>query len=124
MLSAGAINPNPKIELVCSTMSTATVDGNNGLGLVVGSKANRIAMELDENVGSGWVSVRNTKWLDARAIRWLESAEPEQDVSRHEFFVRSAISKAEPIDLLTRGSEQHNSRRTRQWNQGLSAVGN
>jgi L-2-hydroxycarboxylate dehydrogenase (NAD+) len=60
MLSGGGINPKPQVEIVCSTPSTATVDGDNGLGLVVGSKANRIAMELAENVGSGWVSVRNT----------------------------------------------------------------
>jgi LDH2 family malate/lactate/ureidoglycolate dehydrogenase len=60
MLGDGGINPKPQIETIRSTPSTATVDGDNGLGLVVGSKANRIAMELAENVGSGWVSVRNT----------------------------------------------------------------
>ena len=60
MLTEGGINPKPQIEIVRSTPSTATVDGDNGLGLVVGSKANRIAMELAENVGSRWVSLRNT----------------------------------------------------------------
>ena len=36
MLSEGHINPKPKITTVRSTMSTATIDGDNGLGLVVG----------------------------------------------------------------------------------------
>src|SRR5215472_618200 len=60
MLSDGGINPRPQIEIVRSTPSTATVDGDNGLGLVVGSKANCIAMDLAAKAGSGWVSVRNT----------------------------------------------------------------
>lgn len=60
MLSNGGINPKPQIEIVRSTLSTATVDGDNGLGLVVGPKANRIAMDMAQRSGSGWVSVRNT----------------------------------------------------------------
>src|SRR5690242_6653792 len=39
MLSSGAINPKPQLAIVRSTVSTATIDGDNGLGLVVGPKA-------------------------------------------------------------------------------------
>jgi L-2-hydroxycarboxylate dehydrogenase (NAD+) len=60
MLSEGGVNPKPNIEIVRSTLSTATVNGDNGLGLVVGPRANRIAMDLAEKAGSGWVSVCNT----------------------------------------------------------------
>jgi LDH2 family malate/lactate/ureidoglycolate dehydrogenase len=60
MLGEGRINPKPEIKVVGSTPSTATVDGDNGLGLVVGPHANRIAMDMAEKAGSGWVSVRNT----------------------------------------------------------------
>jgi len=60
MLTAGRINPNPKIKIVRSTPSTATVDGDNGLGLIVGPYANRIAMDLAVKCGSGWISVCNT----------------------------------------------------------------
>ncbi|MDO8736118.1 MAG: Ldh family oxidoreductase [Thermoleophilia bacterium] len=42
------------------TPSTAAIDGGNGLGLVVGPKANEIAMKKAEAVGSGWVTVRNS----------------------------------------------------------------
>ena len=60
MLELGRINPRPKIGIVRESASTATVDGDNGLGLVVGPKANAIAMAKAAEAGSGWVSVRNT----------------------------------------------------------------
>lgn len=60
MLALGRIEPRPRIELVRETPSTATVDGGNGLGLVVGPKANAIAMDKAAAAGSGWVSVRNS----------------------------------------------------------------
>jgi L-2-hydroxycarboxylate dehydrogenase (NAD+) len=60
LLSEGLINPTPKIKLLRSTPSTATIDGDNGLGLVVGPQANEIAMDMSEKAGSGWVGVCNT----------------------------------------------------------------
>ena len=60
LLQAGRINPRPTITIVRETGSTATVDGDNGLGLVVGPFANELAMTKAEAVGSGWVSVRNS----------------------------------------------------------------
>jgi LDH2 family malate/lactate/ureidoglycolate dehydrogenase len=60
MLDLGRINPRAKVSVVRESASTATVDGDNGLGLVVGPKANAIAMEKALAAGSGWVSVRNT----------------------------------------------------------------
>jgi L-2-hydroxycarboxylate dehydrogenase (NAD+) len=60
MLELGRINPKPNIKIVREKASVATVDGDNGLGLVVGSKANGIAMDKAERLGSGWVSVCNT----------------------------------------------------------------
>ena len=60
MLELGRINPRPKPFVVRETPSTATFDGDNGLGLVVGPMANSLAMRKAEECGSGWVSVRNT----------------------------------------------------------------
>jgi L-2-hydroxycarboxylate dehydrogenase (NAD+) len=60
MLSSGRINPEPSLRIVRETLSTATVDGDNGLGLVVGPRANQIAMDKARHAGSGWVSVSNT----------------------------------------------------------------
>jgi L-2-hydroxycarboxylate dehydrogenase (NAD+) len=56
----GRLNPNPVVKVVYETPSTAVVDGDRGLGLVVAPKAMEIAMEKAEKVGSGWVSVRNS----------------------------------------------------------------
>src|SRR5258707_1558542 len=60
LLNEGLINPTPKIKILRSTLSTATIDGDNGLGLVVGPQANKIAMDMAEKAGSGWVSICNT----------------------------------------------------------------
>jgi LDH2 family malate/lactate/ureidoglycolate dehydrogenase len=60
MLQLGRINPQPKIKILREKASVATVDGDNGLGLVVGPKANEIAMDKAEQHGSGWVSVCNS----------------------------------------------------------------
>lgn len=57
---AGRINPKPRIKVVHETPSTAVVDGDSGLGLVVGPEAMKVAIEKAENVGSGWVAVRNS----------------------------------------------------------------
>ena len=60
MLELGRINPRPNVTIVRESASTATVDGDNGLGLVVGPAANRIAMDKADAAGPGWVAVRNT----------------------------------------------------------------
>ncbi len=73
MLRLGRINPRPNIEVVRETPSTATVDGDNGLGLVVGPRANTLAMEKAEAVGSGWVSVRNTNHYGIAGYYVLEA---------------------------------------------------
>ncbi|MBX2841734.1 MAG: Ldh family oxidoreductase [Flammeovirgaceae bacterium] len=54
------INPTPNIKVVHETPSTATVDGDAGLGLVVAPKVMKLVMEKAEKVGSGWISVKNS----------------------------------------------------------------
>jgi L-2-hydroxycarboxylate dehydrogenase (NAD+) len=60
LLSVRRINPRPQPRIVRETPSTATVDGDNGLGLVVGPWANEVAMGKAAASGSGWVSVCNS----------------------------------------------------------------
>jgi L-2-hydroxycarboxylate dehydrogenase (NAD+) len=57
---AGRINPTPNITVVHETPSTAVVDGDGGLGLVVAPKAMNIAIKKASEVGTGWVSVRHS----------------------------------------------------------------
>lgn len=54
------INASPDIKIIHSTPSTATVDGDSGLGLVVAPKAMQIAIDKAKEVGTGWVSVQNS----------------------------------------------------------------
>jgi L-2-hydroxycarboxylate dehydrogenase (NAD+) len=57
---AERINPTPSIKIVHETPSTAVVDGDAGLGLVVAPKAMQIAIDKANKVGTGWVSVKNS----------------------------------------------------------------
>ena len=60
MFQRGLINPRPQLRVVRETPSTARVDGDNGLGLVVGPRSVRIAMDKADAVGSGSVAVGNS----------------------------------------------------------------
>ena len=75
MFHLGRIDPRAKIAIVRESASTATVDGGNGLGLVVGPKANAIAMEKAAAAGSGWVSVRNSNHFGIAGYYVLEALE-------------------------------------------------
>ena len=75
MLSLGKINPNPSIKIVRERKSVCTVDGDNGLGLVVGPKANEIAMDKASQFGSGWVSVCNTNHYGIASYYSLKALE-------------------------------------------------
>ncbi|TGE19864.1 Ldh family oxidoreductase [Hymenobacter elongatus] len=57
---AGRINTTPRVGVVYETPSTAVVDGDGGLGLVVAPKAMNIALEKARVAGTGWVSVKNS----------------------------------------------------------------
>ncbi len=57
---AGRINANPSIKVTYETPSTAVVDGDAGLGLVVAPFAMKIAMEKAKQAGTGWVVVNNS----------------------------------------------------------------
>jgi L-2-hydroxycarboxylate dehydrogenase (NAD+) len=57
---AGRINTKPQIKVIHETPSTAVVEGDRGLGLVVAPFAMAIAMQKAEAVGTGWVAVQNS----------------------------------------------------------------
>jgi L-2-hydroxycarboxylate dehydrogenase (NAD+) len=57
---AGRINSKPNISIKHETPSTAVVDGDAGLGLVVAPHAMQIAIDKADKVGTGWVSVCNS----------------------------------------------------------------
>ena len=57
---SGRINAKPNVRIVHETPSTAVVDGDGGLGLVVAPKAMQVAIDKAKLVGTGWVSVKNS----------------------------------------------------------------
>ncbi|MFP5041204.1 Ldh family oxidoreductase [Parasediminibacterium sp. JCM 36343] len=57
---AKRINTTPNIKIVHETPSTAVVDGDAGLGLVVAPFAMEVAIDKAKQVGTGWVSVKNS----------------------------------------------------------------
>jgi LDH2 family malate/lactate/ureidoglycolate dehydrogenase len=54
------INAKPDIKVIHETPSTATIDGDAGLGLVVAPFAMQVAIEKAKNAGTGWVAVKNS----------------------------------------------------------------
>jgi LDH2 family malate/lactate/ureidoglycolate dehydrogenase len=54
------VNAKPAIKIVHETHSTAVVDGDRGLGLVVAPFAMQVAIDKAKQVGTGWVSVKNS----------------------------------------------------------------
>ncbi len=73
LLREGAINPQPKPGIAVESDATATIDGDNGMGLVVGPIANRVAIEKASSFGTGWVAVRNTNHFGIAGYYVLES---------------------------------------------------
>lgn len=57
---AKRINATPDIKIVHETPSTAVIDGDAGLGLVVAPYAMQVAIDKAKIAGTGWVSVRNS----------------------------------------------------------------
>ena len=53
-------NTIPNIRIVYQTPSTAVVDGDGGLGLVVAPFAMQVAIDKAKAVGTGWVSVQHS----------------------------------------------------------------
>ncbi len=57
---AKRVNATPNVRIVHESPSTAVVDGDSGLGLVVAPKAMEIAIAKARMAGTGWVAVKNS----------------------------------------------------------------
>jgi len=66
-IKLGIINLTPKPRVINETPSTAVMDGDNGLGFVVGYHAMNEAIKRAENTGAGFVAVRNSTHFGAAA---------------------------------------------------------
>lgn len=59
-IKAGIQNPVTNFEIIKETPTTAVVDGNNGMGQVIGYKAMQMAIDKAKQYGMGMVVVRNS----------------------------------------------------------------
>jgi LDH2 family malate/lactate/ureidoglycolate dehydrogenase len=57
---AKRINATPNMRIVHESPSTAVVDGDQGLGLVIAPYAMQVAIDKAKTCGTGWVAVKNS----------------------------------------------------------------
>src|SRR5688572_18595057 len=76
------VNAAPAIRVIHETPSTAVVDGDSGLGLVVAPFAMRIAIEKANNVGTGWVSVQNSNHFGIAAHHAMMALQHDMKIGR------------------------------------------
>lgn len=69
------VNACPQLKILHQTPSTATVDGDSGLGLVVAPQAMQIAIDKAKQVGTGWVSVQNSNHFGIAAYHAMMALE-------------------------------------------------
>ena len=72
---ATRVNATPDIKIIHETPSTAVVDGDSGLGLVVAPFAMQVAIEKAKQVGTGWVSVQNSNHFGIAAYHAMMALE-------------------------------------------------
>lgn len=74
---ANRVNAQPDIRVIHETPSTAVVDGDSGLGLVIAPYAMQIAIEKAKQAGTGWVSVQNSNHFGIAAFHAMMALEHE-----------------------------------------------
>ncbi|MDF3078198.1 MAG: malate dehydrogenase [Sphingobacteriaceae bacterium] len=94
----GRINGNPNIKIVHETATTATVDGDSGLGLVIAPFAMKVAIEKAERYGSGWVAVRNSNHFGIAGYHTLMAVEKDM--------IGYAMTNASPLVAPTFTTER------------------
>ncbi|RZK63591.1 MAG: Ldh family oxidoreductase, partial [Pedobacter sp.] len=92
------INATPNIKIVHETPTTATVDGDAGLGLVVAPFAMKVAIEKAEKYGSGWVSVKNSNHFGIAGYHALMAVEKDM--------IGISMTNASPLVAPTYANER------------------
>jgi len=72
---AKRVNAAPNIAIIHETPSTAVMDGDQGLGLVVAPAAMEVAIAKASQVGTGWVSVSNSNHFGIAAFHAMKALE-------------------------------------------------
>ena len=94
----GRINATPDLKIVHETPTTATVDGDGGLGLVVAPFAMQIAIAKAEKYGSGWVSVKNSNHFGIASYHGLMAVQKDM--------IGISMTNASPLVAPTYANER------------------
>jgi LDH2 family malate/lactate/ureidoglycolate dehydrogenase len=92
------INATPNIQIVHETPTTATIDGDIGLGLVVAPFAMKVAIEKAGKYGSGWISIRNSNHFGIASYHALMAVEKDM--------IGFAMTNASPLVAPTFSNER------------------
>ncbi len=95
---ARRINSRPNVRIVHETPSTAVVDGDGGLGLVVAPKAMEIAINKAATAGTGWVAVKNSNHFGIAGHHAMQAL-------RHDM-IGMAMTNASPLVAPTFSAER------------------
>ncbi|MBO6518350.1 MAG: Ldh family oxidoreductase [Bacteroidia bacterium] len=72
---ANRINAQATPKIIHQTHTTATMDGDGGLGLTNASKAMDIAIDMASKHGSGWVAIQNSNHFGIAAYHAMKALE-------------------------------------------------
>ncbi|MES2418504.1 MAG: Ldh family oxidoreductase [Bacteroidota bacterium] len=92
------INPTPTIHISHETPTTATIDGDSGLGLVVAPFAMKVAIAKAEKYGSGWVAVKNSNHFGIAGYHALMAVEKDM--------IGISMTNASPLVAPTYANER------------------
>lgn len=95
---AGRINATPDVHIVHESPSTAVVDGDSGLGLVVAPFAMQVAIDKARVAGTGWVSVRNSNHFGIAGYHAMKALEHDM--------IGMAMTNASPLVAPTFATER------------------
>jgi L-2-hydroxycarboxylate dehydrogenase (NAD+) len=71
----GRLNTKPQIKILHESPSTALIDGDKGLGLVVAPFAMNVAKQKAELAGTGWVAVQNSNHFGIAGYHAMQALE-------------------------------------------------
>jgi LDH2 family malate/lactate/ureidoglycolate dehydrogenase len=94
----GRINTKPNIKIIHETATTATVDGDAGLGLVVAPFAMDLAIKKAKEYGSGWVAVKNSNHFGIAGYHSLKAVQNDM--------IGYALTNASPLVAPTFSTER------------------
>lgn len=95
---AKRVNATPNIKIVHESPSTAVVDGDSGLGLVVAPKAMQIAIEKAQKCGTGWVAVKGSNHFGIAAAHAMQALQHDM--------IGMAMTNASPLVAPTYSVER------------------